>query len=91
MVRRLVAVALSGVWLATASPIFAADAAEGSDATPLLVAASNGDLALVNRLLKGGANPNVRSTFASGVFSGATTCRLPFMVFQPPTNEVGSG
>jgi len=61
MVRRLVAVALSGVWLATASPIFAADAAEGSDATPLLVAASNGDLALVNRLLKGGANPNVRN------------------------------
>jgi len=61
MVRTLVAVALSGVWLATASPIFAADAADGSDATPLLVAASNGDLALVNRLLKGGANPNVRN------------------------------
>ena len=34
---------------------------------------------------------NVSSTFESGVFSGGTTCRLPFTVFQPPTNEVGNG
>src|SRR5207248_10539703 len=34
---------------------------------------------------------NVSRTFASGVFSGAMTWRLPFTVFQPPTNEVGSG
>ena len=59
--RKLLAAALPCVWLATASPIFAADTADGSDSAPLLVAASNGDLALVNRLLKAGANPNVRN------------------------------
>ena len=61
MLRKLLAAALPCVWLATAAPIFAADTADGSDSAPLLVAASNGDLALVNRLLKAGANPNVRN------------------------------
>jgi len=61
VLRKLLAAALPCVWLATAAPIFAADTADGSDSAPLLVAASNGDLALVNRLLKAGANPNVRN------------------------------
>jgi ankyrin repeat protein len=61
VLRKLLAAALPCVWLATASPIFAADTADGSDSAPLLVAASKGDLALVNRLLKAGANPNVRN------------------------------
>ena len=60
-IRTLLAAALPCVWLATASPIFAADTADGTDSAPLLAAASNGDLALVNRLLKAGANPNVKN------------------------------
>ena len=61
MLSRLLAAALPCVWLATAAPAFAADTTDGSDSTPLLVAASKGDLALVNRLLKGGANPNAKN------------------------------
>jgi ankyrin repeat protein len=61
VIRRLLAAALPCVWLATAAPALAADTADGSESTPLLVAASKGDLALVNRLLKAGANPNVKN------------------------------
>jgi len=61
MLTRLLAAALACTWLATAAPVVAADVADGSDSAPLLVAASKGDLALVNRLLKAGANPNVKN------------------------------
>src|SRR5215218_3960193 len=42
-------------------PLFAADPVDASGSTPLLVAASNNDAAQVTRLLKTGANPNVRN------------------------------
>lgn len=61
MGRRLLAVALPAVWLLSASTVFAADPVDASGSTPLLVAASNGDLAQVRQLLKAGANPNVRN------------------------------
>ena len=61
MRRRLLAAALSCVWFATAAPASAADTTDGSDSTPLLLAASKGDLAQVNRLLKAGANPNAKN------------------------------
>jgi len=59
--RKLLAAALPCVWLATASPVVAADTADGSDSAPLLTAVGKGDLALVNKLLKAGANPNVKN------------------------------
>jgi len=58
---RQVPAALACLWLATASPAVAADTADGSDSAPLLMAVSKGDLALVNKLLKAGANPNVKN------------------------------
>jgi len=61
VVTKLLAAALPWVWLATASPVIAADTADGSDSAPLLMAVSKGDLALVNKLLKAGANPNVKN------------------------------
>jgi len=47
-----------------ASPAYAADVVDARDAsgsTPLLVVASNDDVAQVRRQLKAGANPNVRN------------------------------
>ena len=61
MTTRQVPAALACLWLATASPAVAADTADGSDSAPLLMAVSKGDLALVNKLLKAGANPNVKN------------------------------
>jgi ankyrin repeat protein len=61
MAKQVLAAALSGVWLITAAPIFAENGIDGSGSTPLLVAATNGDPALVNRLLKAGADPNVKN------------------------------
>ena len=43
------------------TPLFAADPVDATGSTPLLVAASADDAAQVTRLLKGGANPNVRN------------------------------
>jgi ankyrin repeat protein len=54
-------IAVCGVWLLSALPIFAADVVDASGSTPLLVAASNDDTALVAKLLKSGANPNVKN------------------------------
>jgi ankyrin repeat protein len=59
--KRLLTVALSAVWLISATAVFAADPVDANGSTPLLVAASNDDAALVKQLLKGGANPNVRN------------------------------
>ena len=55
LVLTLLALSLS------ASPLFAADPVDASGSTPLLIAASNNDAAQVSRLLKSGANPNVRN------------------------------
>jgi uncharacterized protein len=49
------------VSLAVTSPSFAADPVDASGSTPLLIAASNDDAPQVARLLKTGANPNVRN------------------------------
>ena len=49
------------VALLLAVPAFAADPVDASGSTPLLIAASNDDAAAVARLLKTGANPNVRN------------------------------
>ena len=57
--RQRLAAALTGVWLVIAAPTFAADGTDGSKSAPLLAAASHGDPAVVNRLLKAGADPNV--------------------------------
>ena len=62
---RLVAAALACLWLATVSPVIAADTTDGSDSTPLLMAVSKGDLALVNKLLKSGANPNAKNKLST--------------------------
>ena len=64
MVTRLLA-ALACVSLSTAAPALAADMADGSDSTPLLMAVTKGDLALVNKLLKSGANPNVKNKLST--------------------------
>ena len=64
MVTRLLA-ALACVSLSTAAPALAADTADGSDSTPLLMAVTKGDLALVNKLLKSGANPNVKNKLST--------------------------
>lgn len=60
MVRTFLAGALICAGLSAASPALAADTA-GGDSTALLTAASRGDLALVNKLLKAGVKPNVRN------------------------------
>jgi ankyrin repeat protein len=55
---------LTAVWLISASATLAADdinARDASGSTPLLVAASNDDVAQLKQLLKAGANPNVRN------------------------------
>ena len=53
--------AVCALLLLTASPTFASDPVDASGSTPLLVAASNNDAAQVAKLLKTGANPNVRN------------------------------
>ena len=55
------AAALAAVGLLSAAPLFAADPVDPSGSTPLLIAASHDDPAQVARLLKTGANPNVRN------------------------------
>ena len=63
MIRNLLT-AVAVVGLISASAVFAADVIDARDAsgsTPLLVAASNDDVAQVKQLLKTGANPNVRN------------------------------
>jgi uncharacterized protein len=63
VVRHLLT-ALAAVGLLSASAARAADVVDARDAsgsTPLLVAAGNDDVAQVKRLLKAGANPNVRN------------------------------
>src|SRR3954466_4585435 len=62
-IRKLLAL-LAVVVLISASALFAADVVDARDAsgsTSLLVAASSNDAAQVQRLLKAGANPNVRN------------------------------
>jgi ankyrin repeat protein len=59
-VRSVTALACAGLLLCV-PPLFAADPVDASGSTPLLVAASNADAAQVTRLLKSGANPNVRN------------------------------
>jgi len=58
---KVLAAALSVLWLMSASAVFAADTVDASGSTPLLVAASRDDVAQVRQLLKAGANPNVRN------------------------------
>jgi len=59
-VRSLCGVACAGLLLC-ATPVFASDPVDASGSSPLLVAASHDDAAQVKRLLKAGANPNVRN------------------------------
>jgi ankyrin repeat protein len=47
--------------LISASAVIAADPVDGNGSTPLLVAASNDDVARVRQLLKAGADPNARN------------------------------
>src|SRR5262252_9710399 len=58
---KVLAAALSVLWLMSASAVFAADVVDASGSTPLLVAASRDDVVQVRQLLKTGANPNVRN------------------------------
>ena len=61
-----------------------------SEPTPLLLAASKGDLALVNRLLKSGANPNVKNKLNTTPLLEAAFSHLPaFCADIPPLRELG--